>query len=105
MTSQSRNLQKQIEDVSHQNDTLKNQITDTSKTTGQTAASTTESSTTAVLSIADALTDREHRKNNLIIYNLRESSVVQAKDTSFFNELCQSLFNINAKIRNQVSET
>lgn len=97
LTSQNRNLQKQIEDVCHRNDSLQNQITDTSKTTSQTAASTTESSTTTVLSIADELADRERRKNNLIIFNLPETSD-QSKDIAFFNELCQPVFAITVKI-------
>ena len=97
LTSQNINLQKQIEDVCHRNDSLQNQITDTSKTTSQTAASTTESSTTTVLSIADELADRERRKNNLIIFNLPETSD-QSKDIAFSNELCQSVFAITVKI-------
>ena len=100
LTSQSINTQKQIEDACNQHDSLQKQITGTSKITSQTVASTTESSTTAVLSnIADELADRECRKNNLIIYNLPESSD-QSKDTAFFNELCQSVFTITAKITN-----
>ena len=50
-----------------------------------------------MLNIADELADRERRKNNLIIYNLPETSD-QSKDTAFFNELCQSVFTITVKV-------
>ena len=70
LSSQNRNLQKQIEDVCFQSTSLQNRITDTSESISQTTAQTSESPKTAALSIVDELADRERRKNNLIIYNL-----------------------------------
>ena len=97
LSSQNRNLQKQIEDVCFQITSPQNQITGTSETVSQTTAPTSESPTTAALSIADELADRERRKNNLIIYNLPESTD-NSKDKSFFTELCKSVFDTTVKI-------
>ena len=63
----------------------------------QTTASTSKSPTTAVLSIADELADRERRKSNLIIYNLPDPTD-NSKDKSFFTELCKSVFDTTVKI-------
>ena len=63
----------------------------------QTTASTSKLPTTAVLSIADELADREWRKSNLIIYNLPEPTN-NSKDKSLFTELSKSVFDTIVKI-------
>ena len=78
------------------NTSLQDQIAVASETISHTAAPTSESPATAILSIADELVDRECRKNNPTIYTLPESTD-QANDKTNFAELCKTVFDITAK--------
>ena len=89
LSSQNRNLQKQIEDVCFQSTSLQNQITDTSESISQTTAPTSESPKTAALSIVDELADRERRK--IISLFITFQSLLTILRTNHFLLSCVSL--------------
>ena len=54
----------------------------------------TESPASTFLTVAEELDNREHRKNNVIIYNLAETTT----DEKWFTDLCKGVFDIGIKI-------
>jgi len=97
------NLHRLISDISvkldnlcSRNNSLRNQINDTSELINS-APTSVESPTTTALSIADELADRERRKCNVIVYNLSESNNL-SNDKAQFVELCKSAFDITIGI-------
>ena len=55
-----------------------------------------ESPASTFLTVAEELDNRERRKNNVIIYNLPETSLSQ--DEKWFTDLCKGVFDISIKI-------
>ena len=56
----------------------------------------TESPASTFLTVAKELDDRERRRNNVIIYNLPETSPSQ--DKKWFVDLCKTVFDIGIKV-------
>ena len=55
-----------------------------------------ESPASTFLTVAEELDDRERRKNNVIIYNLPETSPLQ--DEKWFTDLCKTVFDTGVKV-------
>jgi len=100
------NLATKVKDLYIQSKTLQEQLQAascdlTNKSTSspsvlEAAPSTSESSASTFLTVAKELDDRERRKNNVIVYNLPETST--SEDEKWFSDLCKTVFDLGVKI-------
>ena len=77
------------------NKNLQQEIKSTASTFVQSSVPTTQS-TSATLSVIDEISDRNRRKNNVLMYNYPEGADLSADKESFF--LCSSVFDINVEV-------
>jgi len=77
------------------NKNLQQEIKSTASTIVQSSVPTTQS--TAALSVIDKISDRNRRKNNLLIYNYPDGADLSADKESFIS-LCSSVFDINVEV-------
>ena len=98
ISTQHTNLQEQIQDLHSQNNNLEKRIANTPEVTNPVstpaATLTSETPSSAALSIVDELANRENRKNNLIIYKLPESNN-HSNDKFNVVKLCKIAFDID----------
>ena len=78
------------------NKNLQQKIKSTASTFVQSSVPTTQS-TSATVSVIDKISDRNHRKNNLLIYNYPEGADLSADKESFIS-LCSSVFDISVEV-------
>ena len=58
-----------------------------------------DSSCSMAVDIVRELEDKEHRKNNLIFYNVPEPNTPSWKaDSTYFSDLCRITFDLNIEI-------
>ena len=98
-----RAIRKEISDLSMKvnalcsmNENLHQVIKSTASSIAQSSVPVTQS-TSAALSVIDEISDRNRRKNNLIMYNYPEGADLSA-DKESFTSLCLSLFNLNVEV-------
>ena len=90
-----------INNLSQQNSNLQMEIDTASESLTSSVESrpvlSSVSPSSAALSIADELADRERRKNNIIVYNFPEASDHQSNKDSFA-DFCNSVFKHNGNV-------
>ena len=90
-----------INNLSQQNNNLQMEIDTASESLSSSVESRPVLSTvlpsSAAMSIADELADRERRKNNIIVYNFPEASDHQS-DKDSFADFCNSVFKHNGNV-------
>ena len=78
------------------NENLEKEIKSTASSIAQNSVPTTQS-TSAALSVIDEISDRNRRKNNLIMYNYSEGADLSADKESFIS-LCSTVFDLNVEV-------
>ena len=87
-----------VDDLKSRNNVLRSEVETTSELISVENQSIVrpESPASTFLTVAEELNDRERRKNNVIIYNLPETSPLQ--DEKWFTDLCKTVFDTGVKV-------
>jgi len=91
-------LSEKLDDLNSRNNILRSEVETTSEliSAENQPVVRPESPAATFLTVAQELDDRERRKNNVIIYNLPETSPQQ--DEKWFTDLCKAVFDIGIKV-------
>ena len=91
-------LSNKLDNLNSSNDELHSEVKATSELISTEKSSDiilVESLASTFLTVVQELDDRQHRRNNVIIYNLPKTCPL--KDEKWFTDLCKSIFNISVK--------
>jgi len=83
-----------VDDLKSRNEALRSEVEGTSELAGPPVIQS-ESPAATFLTIAEELDNREHRKNNVIVYNLPETSI--SEDEKWFSDLSKTVFDMGVK--------